>query len=769
MDIAKYLPHSPNPRDSETVIDFETTGLNFRDKDFRIVGLSFADSQWPQGVYFCTKTATPLKMRALYQALSTRQLIAHNFVFDGAVLQRMAVDLDLPKVWNMVGCTKGMACQLENKLSIGGSSLKQLQQTHLGWDVRGDVELDAWLIRNGYTTKPIVHKHGTEIDWTKYKADKNKMCMAPSNILGKYGGLDSQSTWSLYRLYKRSFKRFPELDLYHNREYATLGKLAVEQSWGGFHVDEKRLRIYYRELFDKLIEIEGEFRASDAAPFIDEYNKMELQEHLDKEKFPFTSTGTVSKNWIKWDDRREELEKNLNRFKITGKGSDTGLKWLFFERLFETTPPKLVKDRRGDYETVDVIDDSGQNIVTLRLSKAGRLPFDKDIIPQLGTCGEILSQYNELLTEVGQIKNMIDSLVKGIHYPDMKLSGTVSGRCAGGGMAKTYRTFNIPMGALPFKMYTELTLTCADLRVLGLKPNDYKQYEGAADKGGKVNIQNQKKTARYMECIRPMKGEAWLQMDVDALEPVVLAELSQDESMMQLYGPGRPPNDVYLFVASKIKQFADEVGQYYDYMKPTKEGIALAKKHCKKLRGICKVLHLSAGYGAGAGTIHSTLVSQGVQITLDEVKAIRTMYWEVFKDVVKFKDELTSEWKRRGGWFYNGRYRPLTVHHNFEKDILNRCIQSTGHDNLLLYLYHLDQIREERSIPMRPIMVDFHDETIWAVPEEHKETALQAMRDAWDRTNKDLGGIIPLTGEPEEVKSWAAFKCEGWENFSWEK
>ena len=656
-------------------------------------------------------------MRALYEALNSRKLIAHNFVFDGAVLQRMASNLGLPHSWPFIACTYGMACQLENKTCLGGlGRLKNLQVSQLGWEDKGDVELDEWLVVNGYTTKPVIAKEGKPIDWAKYKADKSKMSNAPSNILGKYGGLDSQSTWALYCIYRKVMKKFPELWKYHQREYGTLGKLVAEQQWGGFNVDKTHLKKYYLELMEHLMKLEVEFRASEAAPFIDEYNRLALVEHDAKEIHPFTASGEVSKNWMKWSEKRELIEVSEEHFKIVGNGSDAALKWLFYQRLFELTPTRTKKDWKGKYEETDVLSDTGEKIATLRLKKGGALPFDKEIVPKLGYAGKLLAVHTKISKEASYIKGMLDSLIGNIHYPQLKLSGTVTGRCAG---------------------------------------------------TGGVNIQQQPKAPRYMECIRPPKGEAWLQMDVDALEPVVLAELSEDESMMQLYGPGRPPNDVYLFVASKIEQFAKEICQYYDPLNPTKEGIKAAKKHCKKLRGICKVLHLSAGYGAGAMKIWMTLTGQGVVITLDEVKAIRTMYWEVFKDVVGYKDGLTSEWKRRGGWFYNGRYRPLTVHQHFEKDILNRCIQSTGHDNLMLYLYHLDAIRTERSIPMRPIMVDFHDETIWAVPVEHKQTALKAMQDAWTRTNKDLGGIIPLTGEPEEVKSWATFKCEDWEDFSW--
>jgi hypothetical protein len=222
-------------------------------------------------------------------------------------------------------------------------------------------------------------------------------------------------------------------------------------------------------------------------------------------------------------------------------------------------------------------------------------------------------------------------------------------------------------------------------------------------------------------------------------------------------------------VASKIPQFSKEVCQYYDPENPTREGIKAAKKHCKRIRSICKVLHLSAGYGAGAMKIWVTLVGNGVDITLDEVVEIRKMYWKVFEDVVIYRKKLVTEWKRNGGWFYNGRFRPITVLPKSEKDILNQCIQSTGHDNLLLYLYHLDQIRTERGIPMRPVMVDFHDETIWSAPKGYKEVVLKAMNDAWTRTNEDLGGIIPLSGEPEQVRCWAEFKCEDWTNFSWEE
>jgi len=244
-------------------------------------------------------------------------------------------------------------------------------------------------------------------------------------------------------------------------------------------------------------------------------------------------------------------------------------------------------------------------------------------------------------------------------------------------------------------------------------------------------------------------------MDVDALEPVVLAELSGCSSYMSLYGPNAAPNDVYLFIASKIPQFRKEVlDAGYDPDRPTREGITAAKKTCKRVRSICKLIHLAAGYGAGTGKIHASLNEQGIDISFAEVEKIRDMYWKVFEGVVQFRDRLTRSWKANRGYFLDGLGTPVTVGGDYEKDILNRCIQRTGHMILTKYLYHLNAPKA------RPVVVDFHDETIWECKIEDKEEVLRQFRDAWIKTNNELGGIIPLSGTPEAHSSFWGFKGE---------
>ena len=222
---------------------------------------------------------------------------------------------------------------------------------------------------------------------------------------------------------------------------------------------------------------------------------------------------------------------------------------------------------------------------------------------------------------------------------------------------------------------------------------------------------------------------------------------------------GLPPleGDPYLFVASKIPQFAEQVKEAgYDPENPTNEGTRNAKKTCKRIRSICKVIHLSAGYGAGAFKIWKTLEEQGINITLEEVTEIREMYWRVFQGVIDFGDKLRREWMANKGYYLDGLGIPVSLSNNYEKDIVNRCIQGTGHRILVRYLYHLRNLQPKAV----PVVADLHDETIWQCKKEDKQDVINTFKKAWEITNEELGGIIPLYGEPEEHHNFSGFKCE---------
>jgi hypothetical protein len=552
---------------------------------------------------------------------------------------------------------------------------------------------------------------------TVYKCvDKGRMSEAPNTILGMYSGLDAQSTWALYQHFISYYPRFPDMQGILEQEMMTLASLEVEEFFTGMWVDEPLLddRIAGIELAMERLLAEF-YRNSEASTWINQYNKLQYNALFTAEPPQFTKTGKVAVRYTKWQDKIE-LAKYRNYFNPNSKDQ---LAWLFYDCIFESTAVEQKFDWRGESThsftvTVDGI------VFDVEGTRGGKRAIDKKILPKMGKAGRLLTRYNELVKLVGYMKGMKNSLRDGIHHIGLKLGGTLTFRCSG--------------GSLTMKEGEEI----------------------------KNNIQQAQKVREYLDCFKPRPGNVFIQMDVDALEPVVLAELSEDAAMMKLYGPGSPVNDIYLFVGANIPALQEEICQYgYDPTAPTPDAIARTKKKAKRLRGIVKVLKLAADYGAGAFKIWSTLIQSGVDITLEEVKLILKAYWELFADVKVFEARLKSEAAGNGGWFLDGRGMPTTVAAHLEKDTLNRCIQKTGHFNLLTYLKHLQALRRESSIVMTPCMVDFHDETIWEVREEDAERALTIFRRAWILTNKELGGIIPLSGAPEICHSFSDFKVEG--------
>ncbi len=683
---------------SVVTLDFETTGLDVLAPDFKIVGVGIAANEFPEGIYFPFTYSRYDQARMIQ--LITYPLVAHNVSYDGRVLEdyfrKTVPDYSPMSIFPWINDTRNMFKAVANEGYAGQNwSLKTAQVDVLGWTETNEIELDNWLIENGYVK-------------TKNKPDKSKMSLAPHSILGPYCGWDAQSTLYLYNHIASYYNEFPDMKDILEQEMMVLTELEIEEYFHGLYVNEALLdkRIAGVEL--AMVDLKDEFRyRSDATSHIQLYNAITVTALKDAEPPKFTKTGKVAARWTKWSEKLA-ISRETEHFNPNSKDQ---LAWLFYDCMFDTTDVRSVVDWKGDTSYKFTVTINGENH-EVDGTPGGKRKVDKKILPKLGRAGQLLTRYNELTKLLGYMTGMKESLRDGLHHTNLKVFGTLTGRCSG---------------------------------------------------TGGVNIQQLPKARDYLDVLTPRPGHVFIQMDVDALEPVVLAELSQDAAMMNLYGPEAKPNDIYLFVGASIPALRDEICKYgYDPYNPTAEAISITKKKAKKFRSICKVLHLSAGYGAGARKIWETLVQSGIDITLDEVKKIRKDYWELFADVVNFQDGLGQEYDINGGWFFNGRGMPVTVASHLTKDNLNRCIQSTGHYNLLTYLKHLQTLRRDNShLSIIPIVVDFHDETIFEVPIEQADEVMDLFRKTWSLTNEELGGIIPLSGEPEICYSFSDFKCEG--------
>lgn len=199
----------------------------------------------------------------------------------------------------------------------------------------------------------------------------------------------------------------------------------------------------------------------------------------------------------------------------------------------------------------------------------------------------------------------------------------------------------------------------------------------------------------------------------------------------------------------------------YDPHNPTSDSIAAAKKQCKKERSIAKLLILSDNYGSGVKKKQKILSLNGVDMSLDEVQDMHSALMDAKEGVLAYSAWLSDQWKINKGWVENGYGRPICVDEKYVKDILNRVVQSTGHDILQLYARITARMLDEAGLHWRPVVMDWHDESIIEVPDDQVEAAKQIMEvDAYRELNAILGGTCPLKGSAAVAKTLAGIKLE---------
>lgn len=524
-------------------------------------------------------------------------------------------------------------------------------------------------------------------------------------LYSEYCALDAEACYQLDR-YFREFCYNEGLDSVvelHDNDYCNLVELVVEQQLRGIAIDKEALTMYQTGLVYRMQHRMDWFRGTEKVKAF-----LELYEH--PESIETTKVVKTKKIWAKLSD-----EPWVNDDK-----------WL---RDFDKKPTSKWQEEHGCwYQDIDTIslkhtkvkgvtfnanskpalrklffDHLGYEVI--EQTETGLAKIDKNTLPKLGNEGALLNEYNLINKTLGYVKRIDEISDTGILHAGLRILRTKTGRSAG---------------------------------------------------TGGFNMQQLSKEKGLLSCFVAREGYNLVDTDFTSLENVVLAEGSRDPGLWELYATGKP-HDSYLWVAAQM--FPNEgIQSLYNLKDPSATLVAEAKKKFKRLRTISKVIVLSSNYGAGAFKIWQTLVNSGIDIELEEVKELRSGYWDIFAGIRDFEDKLMREKQLRGGWILNGMGRPICIPDEYDKDIVNRWCQSTGVGILHRYLLHLNNIRKERRISMYPWMVDIHDQTIWEVKKEHTESARNAYEDAYARLNEDLQPDIELKGDIEVGSTLWKFK-----------
>ena len=255
--------------------------------------------------------------------------------------------------------------------------------------------------------------------------------------------------------------------------------------------------------------------------------------------------------------------------------------------------------------------------------------------------------------------------------------------------------------------------------------------------------------------MRGPKDWSCVGVDINALEPNTIAHFSQCPVYMSLYGPDAAPNqDAYIHLGCTIPKYAELFLPHYKVGEPTKEGVAYIKENYDQERFVCKVTFLSSVYGIFPPALRALLLAGGVDMSIREVEGIHQSYWKTFAAVKTLTHQLQEEWRRNGGFVVSGRGTPKPLDNQAaSKDILSRFIQTTGHQYVMRWLFHINEIRQERKVTMRPIIKDLHDATYFTAPDDQIEEAGKVIQDGLTRLNEELNLSVVFKGKTKIGKT----------------
>lgn len=168
---------------------------------------------------------------------------------------------------------------------------------------------------------------------------------------------------------------------------------------------------------------------------------------------------------------------------------------------------------------------------------------------------------------------------------------------------------------------------------------------------------------------------------------------------------------------------------------------------------------LGLDYGLYPYSLYIDWLAQGYDVTEEDCWNVFNGYWAKYAGLKEWEKELLEERDYRGGWVMNSFGHPVCIEDGKVRDIINTVTQNSGHAVLMVLNKHVrDQIHAAGIKSHRPVIQDFHDETIRTCREDEAEKMVEAMSRAMDRLNDELQPDIPFSGTPEIGRSIWDFK-----------
>jgi hypothetical protein len=622
-------------------------------------------------------------------------------------------------------CTLALYMMLSNEGWTGQTwGLKSAMQDILEWQDTNELELDSWLVLNGYYkgTHPkedsLERRQRMFLEGT-LSPDKGEMWRAPAEILGKYCVLDAEACYLLFTQHLLPVaerfdlfwqERFPEF-MSHIQLHISQKLWGMELDLPLLHqgIDQSEASLYrkYQEirnhpdLAHHIIEIESNLLHELAITEPALHRKQKLRP---PEPPRYKKDGTQSKTWENWVQNESKYQpvvsKNWQNWKA---------RW---DLAISGQNPKYRFNVNSDPQMISLLYD--RLGFPVRMWTEGSEHAEKQpstsikAFKQMGDIGALFVDMMYLVKERGFLTDYSErTQYRTTIHPSFRLPGTKTGRLS----------------------------------------------------SKEPNLQQVPKTQAMMSLFQARPGYLLVDLDFAALESVVAAELSGDPNLLALYGDGVPENDIHLFLASQTPGLDEKIlSTGYRPYNPPPGTVALAKKVGKAERSKAKTVVYACQFGAGVDRIVETLEKDDIFLPREEVATIHSTYWTLFKRLKKYSYELQSEVSRNGGFVLNGMGRPMCLPEGKEHDALSRVIQGTGHDLLIKYVQILTRALDKAGLEWHPWVIDLHDATTVEVREQDAEQVREIFIQSMDELNRVVGGTIKLKGTPTVGRTMSEIK-----------
>ena len=237
---------------------------------------------------------------------------------------------------------------------------------------------------------------------------------------------------------------------------------------------------------------------------------------------------------------------------------------------------------------------------------------------------------------------------------------------------------------------------------------------------------------RLRKIFKPQEGYIYIDADYSQIELRVLADIAEDEHMIQAFKNGE---DIHKQAASKVfKVPIDEV--------------------TKEQRSNAKAVNFGIVYG-----ISDFGLGEQLGISRKQAKGYIEEYLEQYSGIKKFMDDITNKAKEKGyveTMFHRRRYIPELSSNNYMvrqfgvRAAMNTPIQGTAADIMKIAMINVNNEIKKHNLKSK-IVLQVHDEMMIEALLEEKEEIKEILKNGMENAVKLK---VPLIAEISEAENW---------------